>query len=186
MTGRTKHGIQSQVKMGNDITIKDHLHIIAGIPHSFVAASEKIKDRIEKNKGKYRKSKPDDDIQHQYISQHTLRRIVIFLSQLYRNQRGSPHSDQRTESRRKIHQRKCQSKPRNSHRTNPVTNKNTVYHVVKWRCGHSDNSRNGILHQEFSNLFGAQRSGRLLSCHTYYFEGAKIQIYLELKVKNKE
>lgn len=59
-----KYGIQFQVKMGNDIIIKDYFYIIVGIFYSFVVVFEKIKDRIEKNKGKYCKSKFDDDIQY--------------------------------------------------------------------------------------------------------------------------
>ena len=34
----------------------------------------------------------------------------------------------------------------NSHRTYPVTDKNTIYHIVKRRRRHGDNCRNGILH----------------------------------------
>ena len=48
VTGRTKHSIQPQIKMGNDITQQNHFHIVAGITDSSLTSAKEIENRVEK------------------------------------------------------------------------------------------------------------------------------------------
>ena len=58
----TKYRIQAQVKMGDDISLEDNHHIVAGIADSRLTSPEEVKNRIEENQGKNRKSQSDDNI----------------------------------------------------------------------------------------------------------------------------
>jgi hypothetical protein len=48
--------------MGNDISPEDNHHIVAGIADSRLTSPKEIKNRIEKDQGKNRKSQSDDNI----------------------------------------------------------------------------------------------------------------------------
>ena len=89
--------------MGDDITQQDNNHIIAGITYRSITTTEEIKNRVEKQQCDDCKSKPDDNIQYQYIAKYPLCGIVIFLSQFHRNQCSRTYPHQRAESRGKIH-----------------------------------------------------------------------------------
>ena len=56
--------------------------------------------------------------------------IVIFLSQFHRDQCSRSHTDQRAESGSEIHQRKGQRQSGDSHCPYPVTDENTVHHII--------------------------------------------------------
>ena len=58
----TKYRIQAQVKMGDDISPEDNHHIVAGIADSRLTSPEEVKNRIEEDQGKNRKSQSDDNI----------------------------------------------------------------------------------------------------------------------------
>ena len=73
--------------MSNHISYQDHIHIIAGIQNRVLARPEEIEDRIEQQHKDQRKCKPQNYVQHQYVSEHLVRPFIIFLSQLHGHQR---------------------------------------------------------------------------------------------------
>ena len=52
---------------------------------------------------------------------------------------------QRAESRPQVHQRKSQGQPRNGVFSDPLADKDTIYHIIKRGCGHGDDGRNRVL-----------------------------------------
>ena len=130
MPRRTQHRIQPQIKMRNGIAKKDNLHIIARIPHSLVTAAEEVKNRVEECHYNHRKSHTQQNIQHKYIAQYPLRRVIVLLPELDGNQRSRSHTYQRTESRCKVHQGESQRQSRNSHCAHTVTDEDTVHHII--------------------------------------------------------
>ena len=130
MPRRAQHRVQSQIKMRNGVSEKDNLHVVARISHSLVAAAEKVKNRVEERHYHHRKSHPQQNIQYKHVTQHPLSRIIILLPQFDGNQRSRSHAHQRTESRRKVHQREGQRQSRNSHCTYTMTDEDAVHHII--------------------------------------------------------
>ena len=116
--------------MRNGISQKDNLHIIPGVAHRLVTASEEIENRVEKEHDNDGKGHSQHHVQHKDIAQHTLCRVIIPLPQLDGNQCRGSHTHQRAERRSQIHQRESQRQSRNSHRPNAVTDEDTVYHII--------------------------------------------------------
>ena len=147
VTRSPHHLIEPHINMSNEVTIKDYLHIIAGIRQSVRTGPEKIKDRIQKNQAYRHKQKTDHGIQQKYIPEHRLGTFQILLSHLHRHQCRSSYSHQRAESRRQINKRESHGQTGNSQCPHPVSDKNTVHHIIQRSSGHCYDRRDSITHQ---------------------------------------
>ena len=105
-TARRTHGrIQTEVQVGDDVSVEDDLHIFLRIGQRVLAGSEEIEDGVYEYQGDNHEYQTDDDVQADYVSEDLVGRLVVLLPEKDRKHGGSSGSHQGSECRGEVHQR---------------------------------------------------------------------------------
>ena len=165
LTGRAKHGIQSEVQMRKGIARKYYLHILPCVWKSIVRCSEEPQYRVKEQQAYSTEENTHDYIQHHAVTQHLIGYGIVTLSQFHAYECGRTHTYCRTECSREVHERKGDSQSRNRQYANALADEDAVHHIVERSGYHSDDSGQGILHQQSSDWFRAQLQSGFFIIH---------------------
>ena len=104
MARRAQQGVQTEIKVGDDIAYQDDLHIVARIGQGVVARPEEIEDGGEQWQGHQREQGTQQNVEHEHVTQDATGGVIVFLSQLDGGKGGGTHTYQRAEGGGDVHQ----------------------------------------------------------------------------------
>ena len=145
--GRTDHGVQAKVNMGDDVAQQDDDHVIPGKGKGILTGTEKGQDGVQEGQANDGKDHAQDGIQGHFIGQHLVGDGVVFLAQQDGNHGGGAHAHKGAHGRGQVHQREGDGQAGNGQRTyfGDMADVDAVHHVVQGGCRHRNDGGNGIL-----------------------------------------
>ena len=130
MSHSTQQGVESEVHVGEHITQKDNLHVVACIADRGFARPEEIEDRIKEQQSDDTEDNTHYDIHHHRVTQYLLGNLVVLLSQLYRDERRRTHAHHSTKRRGDVHQRKGHGQSRQCHGIYAMPDEDAVNDII--------------------------------------------------------
>ena len=166
MPGRPQHGIEAEIEMGQDIAIKDDLHVLVRILQGILAGAEGHEDRIEPDETHGHDDSREDDIHHDHVAQHAVGAVVVLLAQVDSQQRGRTYAHQTTEGGTDIHEGFCHRESTQRQGSAAVADIDGIDDIVQRSGRHRDDGGHGVL-PEKSTHRGCSKFGG--STHNWAF-----------------
>ena len=131
MSHGTQQGVEAKVQVSKHITQQDYLHVLAGIADGGVAGPEEVEDGVEEQQCEDAEDDTHHHVHHHGIAQYLLRRVIVFLTQFYRDEGRRTHTYHSTECRGYVHQGEGDGQSRQRQGIYAMANEHAVDNVVE-------------------------------------------------------
>ena len=103
VAGRSHGGVEAEVQMRHDVSVKDDLYVFLCIRKGVFARTEEIEYRVYEYQSHGHEHKTEDHVKADYVSENLVCSLVVLLAQKDGKHGCSTGADKGTECSRKVH-----------------------------------------------------------------------------------